>query len=81
MPRKAFVADLQDAVATFQNPHVSNLKAGEEDGLINFDYQLQDDEDATKITILIPGEYFHKLGFLRLTLWQILASIPARTLS
>lgn len=54
MPRKAFVADLQDALVTFQKPNVSNLKAGEEDGVIQFDYHLQN-EDLVRIAILVPG--------------------------
>ena len=58
MPRKAFVADLQDAVATFQKTHVSDLKAGAEDGLINFDYHLQSG-DITKVAILVPGNFRH----------------------
>lgn len=53
MPRKAFVADLQDALVTFKRVNVSELKAGEEDGMINFNYQTQGTE--TVITILVPG--------------------------
>ena len=55
MPRNAFLADLQDALANFQNSNISDLRAGEEDGLIRFDYHMQNDV-ATSITILIPGE-------------------------
>ena len=55
MPRKAFVADLQDAISHFEKANVSDLKAGEEDGMITFDYHLSNG-DTTAITILIPGE-------------------------
>ena len=54
MPRKAFVADLQDAIAIFQKHNVSDLRAGEEDGMIKFDYH-SDDSDSTEITALVPG--------------------------
>lgn len=55
MPRKAFVADLQDAISDFVKTNVSELKAGEEDGMINFNYHLADG-DTTRITILVPGK-------------------------
>ena len=54
MPRKAFVADLSEAVASFERNNVSNLRAGEEDGMINFDYQIHDG-GATEVTVLVPG--------------------------
>ena len=54
MPRKAFVADLSEAVANFERNNVFNLRAGEEDGMINFDYQI-DDGGTTEVTALIPG--------------------------
>ncbi|KAL2058005.1 hypothetical protein ABVK25_001623 [Lepraria finkii] len=44
MPRKAFVADLSEAVANFERNNVLNLRAGKEDGMINFDYQIDDGE-------------------------------------
>ncbi|KAF6224444.1 hypothetical protein HO133_011021 [Letharia lupina] len=58
MPRKAFVADLQEATKVFDRINVSRLKAGEEDGMINFHYHISDG-DATEITIMVPdlGEY------------------------
>ena len=55
MPRKAFVADLQDAVANFHKANITELMAGGEDGLITFDYILQNGT-KTKITVLVPGE-------------------------
>lgn len=54
MPRKAFVADLQGAIAVFQRDNFGNLRAGEEDGTINFDYDCNSGA-ATVITILVPG--------------------------
>lgn len=54
MPRKAFVADLQEATKLFERVNVSNLKAGEEDGMINFLYHISDG-DATEITAMVPG--------------------------
>ena len=53
MPRKAFVADLNGAVTGFKRYNVSNLRAGEEDGMLNFTYHL--DSGATEVTILVPG--------------------------
>ena len=54
MPRKAFVADLSHAVTGFTRFNVSNLRAGEEDGMLNFTYHL-DGGGATEVTILVPG--------------------------
>ena len=54
MPRKAFVADLQEALTTFQRVNVSQFRPGAEDGMINFDYQMQNGI-ATEVTILVPG--------------------------
>ena len=55
MPRKAFVADLQEATKTFERMNVSRLKAGEEDGMINFLYHISDG-DTTEITVMVPGK-------------------------
>ena len=55
MPRKAFVADLQEATKTFERMNVSRLKAGEEDGMINFLYHIGDG-DTTEITVMVPGK-------------------------
>ena len=56
MPRKAFVADLQEATKLFERVNVSGLKAGAEDGMINFHYHSSDG-DATEITIMVPGKW------------------------
>ena len=56
MPRKAFVADLQEATKIFERVNVSGLKAGAEDGMINFHYHSSDG-DATEITIMVPGKW------------------------
>lgn len=53
MPRKAFVADLQEAVAKFQRFNVTDLKAGEEDGMITFEYSH--DGVATEIVSQVLG--------------------------
>ncbi len=55
MPRKAFVADLQEAIRVFERVNVSRLKAGGEDGMINFDYSISDG-DVTEITVMVPGK-------------------------
>ena len=55
MPRKAFVADLQEAVKAFERNNISNLRPGEEDGMINFQYHMNDGV-STDITILVPGK-------------------------
>lgn len=55
MPRKAFVADLQEATKVFERVNVSHLKAGEEDGMINFLYHINDG-NATEITVMVPGK-------------------------
>ncbi len=54
MPRKAFVADLQGALTAFERNNITKLRAGEEDGMINFHYHCTN-EAATEITILVPG--------------------------
>ena len=53
MPRKAFVADLKEAIKGFKKVNVSNVKAGEDDGQINFDYQHNG--ISTEIVALVPG--------------------------
>ena len=55
MPRKAFVADLQDAVKSFERSNVAGLQVGEEDGMIIFQYQHSHGA-STEITILVPGK-------------------------
>lgn len=54
MPRKAFVADLQEATTNFEKANVSDLRAGGEDGTINLNYHSKNG-DTTEITILVPG--------------------------
>ena len=54
MPRKAFVADRNEAVDNFTRRNVSNLRSGEEDGMVKFDYHIHDG-GATEVTILVPG--------------------------
>ena len=56
MPRKAFVTDLQEATRIFERVNVSHLRAGEEDGMINFHYHMNDG-DATEITVMVPGKW------------------------
>jgi DNA/RNA endonuclease YhcR with UshA esterase domain len=56
MPRKAFVADLQNAIHEFQSENVSNLRAGDEDGTITFEYITHDGGNRnTKIQAIVPG--------------------------
>lgn len=60
MPRKAFVADLQEAVHKFESPNLSDLKAGDEDGTITFQYYDHgSDTQGTTIQAIIPdvGDY------------------------
>jgi len=56
MPRKAFVANLQEAVRDFGRSNITELKAGEEDGMITFQYHVSDG-CATEVTILVPGKW------------------------
>lgn len=56
MPRKAFVADLQEATKLFERVNVSDLKAGDEDGMINFTYHISNTE-PTEITVMVPGKW------------------------
>ena len=60
MPRKAFVADLHEAENVFTRSNISGLRAGEEDGMIAFQYHTGDG-DATEITILVPGKQILRL--------------------
>lgn len=56
MPRKTFVADLQEAIHEFQSENLSNLRAGDEDGTITFDYATHDGAyEATTIQAIVPG--------------------------
>ena len=55
MPRKAFIADLQEAIQDFRNECFSGLKAGEEDGTITFQYHEHGGTQSTTIQAIIPG--------------------------
>lgn len=57
MPRKAFVADLQDVLQHFRSPNISDLKAGGEDGSVTFQYKVLDGS-ASDVTVqaFVPGE-------------------------
>ena len=57
MPRKAFVADLQDAMKSFTNAKTSNIRAGEDDGQVVFDYDYAGCK--TEFVALVPdlGDY------------------------
>lgn len=59
MPRKAFVADLAEAAEILDIDHLSSLKAGDEDGTINFKFHIQrrptGSESAIAISAIIPG--------------------------
>ncbi|KAF3942249.1 hypothetical protein ABW19_dt0202397 [Dactylella cylindrospora] len=59
MPRKAFVADLQQVQT--QSPHasVTNIKRGDDDGSFTFKVGLPDGTKAIEVTAMIPelGDY------------------------
>lgn len=56
MPRRAFVADLQNAIDEFRSENISDLRAGEEDGTISFEYITHDGAyEATTIQAIVPG--------------------------
>ena len=57
MPRKAFVADLQEAAKLFDRPNVSDITAGEDDGQVVFRYDGKG--VSTEIVALVPdlGDY------------------------
>ena len=55
MPRKEFIDDLQAAQASRDIPHISNLIAGTEDGLIQFDINRADSLIPLKVESLITG--------------------------
>lgn len=68
MPRKAFIADLQEAMRDFRSEFFSDLKAGEEDGTITFQYHERYGSSGTTIQAIIPGMSFHHLGFPNVSL-------------
>lgn len=55
MPRKAFVADLQEAIREFESENLSDLKAGDEDGTITFKYHGPCSQGTT-VQAIIPGK-------------------------
>ena len=62
MPRKAFVADLQEAIREFRSPNFSDLKSGDEDGTITFQYYDRDvDTQGTTIQAIVPGKITGRL--------------------
>ena len=58
MPRKAFIADLQEAKSQFSNPNIFDLKAGGEDGSVTFKYKVPA-ETGQYVTLqaFVPGTY------------------------
>lgn len=64
MPRKAFVADLQDAIREFQCENVSSLAPGEEDGTITFNYQIHGESQGTTIQAIVPGKIVLDMGLI-----------------
>ena len=57
MPRKAFVADLQEVLQQFNSPNVCDLKPGGEDGSVTFQYKVSE-RSAPDVTVqaFIPGK-------------------------
>lgn len=60
MPRKAFVADLRKAAEEVRIDHLSDLKAGDEDGTITFIFHSertpQHASKGVKISAIVPGK-------------------------
>lgn len=57
MPRKAFIADLQEAIKEFRCGNLLNLKTGDEDGTITFEYWANSGAaEATTIQAIVPGK-------------------------
>lgn len=56
MPRKAFVADLSEAIKNPAGVHVYDLKQGEDDGTFTFKHRVPG-RDSPEVTVqaLIPG--------------------------
>jgi ubiquitin-conjugating enzyme E2 Q len=54
MPRKQFIADLQKALSGVRPPGIQNIKAGEEDGQLEFEFVASNQEGTTHITAMIP---------------------------
>lgn len=56
MPRKAFVADLQEAVGSNSSARISNIKNGDEDGSLTFTYMPGAQAQEVAIQALVPGK-------------------------
>ena len=60
MPRKAFIADLQNTAENLDIEHLSDLKAGEEDGTITFRFHMEREplpsSQGVKISAIVPGK-------------------------
>lgn len=64
MPRKAFVADLQEAIRDFQCENLSSLAPGEEDGTIAFSYHIHGESQGTTIQAIVPGKMDFDMGLI-----------------
>ena len=62
MPRKAFVADLQEAKSSSVLSNVHNIRAGEDDGTFTFTYK-QAGAGSTAVTV-----HMHVSGMLTYTM-------------
>ena len=51
MPRKAFIADLKEISDSGSVSNIANVRAGDEDGTLDFEYA-----DAVTIRAIIPGK-------------------------
>lgn len=59
MPRKAFVADLQEAIGSNVSSRISELGTGDEDGSLTFTYNMVGgDAQQVTIQILVPGKWW-----------------------
>jgi len=54
MPRRQFIADLQKALSGVRPPGIHNIKAGEDDGQLEFEFVASGQEGTTHITAMIP---------------------------
>jgi hypothetical protein len=55
MPRKAFIADLQKAVAGVSIAGISHVETGNDDG--EFTFMCLADGQKLKVSVLIPGTF------------------------
>ena len=79
MPRKAFVADLQDAIREFQCENLSSLAPGEEDGTITFSYHIHGESQGTTIQAIVPGKMFLDIGLIINYLLVLRIGLPKRS--